>query len=98
MPGRLDDHDVIPNFSEIPSLLTSIRHPRRRAVSIGPQSEADAYETLAYREKRRRESTSEQAKGPGGKFLAPAWAARQRRTDRIPQVNDPSPLDARNPS
>lgn len=34
-----------------------MRHPRRnRAVSIGPQSEADAYEALAYREKRRRES------------------------------------------
>jgi hypothetical protein len=35
-----------------------MRHPRRRAISIGPQSEADAYETLAYREKRRRESQS----------------------------------------
>jgi len=45
-------------MSEIPSILTSIRHPRRRAVSVGPQSEADAYETLAYREKRRRESVS----------------------------------------
>lgn len=30
-------------------------------MSIGPQSEADAYETLAYREKRRRQSTSERA-------------------------------------
>lgn len=35
-----------------------MRHPRRRAISVGPQSEADAYETLAYREKRRRESQS----------------------------------------
>ena len=49
---------MIPNFSEIPSIITTIRHPRRRAVSIGPQSEADAYETLAYREVRRRESQS----------------------------------------
>jgi len=49
---------VLPNFSEIPGLITTMRHPRRRAVSIGPQSEADAYETLAYREKRRRESQS----------------------------------------
>ena len=40
------------------SIITTIRHPRRRAISIGPQSEADAYETLAYREKRRRESQS----------------------------------------
>lgn len=38
--------------------MNTIRHPRRRAISIGPQSEADAYETLAYREKRRRESQS----------------------------------------
>lgn len=49
---------MLPNFSEIPSIMNTFRHPRRRAVSIGPQSEADAYETLAYREKRRRESLS----------------------------------------
>ncbi|KAJ5587164.1 Dihydrosphingosine 1-phosphate phosphatase [Penicillium hispanicum] len=58
VPSNLKDTEVIPNFSEIPSIITTIRHPRRRAVSIGPQSEADAYETLAYREKRRRESQS----------------------------------------
>ena len=40
-------------------MLSAIRHPRRnRAVSIGPQSAADAYETLAFRQKRRRESMS----------------------------------------
>lgn len=40
--------------------MKSIRHPRRRlSVTLGPQSQADAYETLAYREKRRRESQSE---------------------------------------
>ena len=49
---RDDDH-VIPSFSQIQSLLR-----RRRAISIGPQSEADAYETLAYRERRRRASLS----------------------------------------
>lgn len=37
-----------------------MRHPRKsRSISVGPQSEADAYETIAYREKRRRESLSE---------------------------------------
>lgn len=56
-PLRRDDN-VIPYASEIPALLTSLRHPRKRAVSIGPQSAADAYETLAYRHKRRRESMS----------------------------------------
>ena len=60
MPKQLKVDNVIPSVSEFPSLLTSIRHPRKsRSVSIGPQSEADAYETLAYREKRRRESTRE---------------------------------------
>ena len=37
-----------------------MRHPRRsRSVSIGPQSEADAYEALAHRDKHRRENTQE---------------------------------------
>ena len=58
IPKHHKDDNVIPSMSEIPSLITSMRHPRRRAVSIGPQSEADAYETLAYRAKRRRESMS----------------------------------------
>ncbi|KAJ5620343.1 Phosphatidic acid phosphatase type 2/haloperoxidase [Penicillium lagena] len=58
IPSHLKDHDVLPNFSDIPSMLTTMRHPRRRAISVGPQSEADAYETLAYRQKRRRESAS----------------------------------------
>jgi hypothetical protein len=48
-----DDDHVIPSVSQIPSLFR-----RRRAISIGPQSEADAYETLAYRERRRRTSLS----------------------------------------
>lgn len=60
VPNQLKDDNVIPSVSEIPSLLTSLRHPRRsRSVSVGPQSEADAYETLAYREKRRQESRSD---------------------------------------
>lgn len=58
VPAHLKDHEVLPSFSDIPSILKNIRHPRRRAISVGPQSEADAYETLAYREKRRRESLS----------------------------------------
>lgn len=58
IPKLRKDDNVIPSISEIPSFLTSIRHPRRRSVSIGPQSQADAYETLAYREKRRRGSVS----------------------------------------
>ncbi|KKK17264.1 hypothetical protein ARAM_001813 [Aspergillus rambellii] len=63
VPAHLKDHELIPSFSDIPSIITNIRHPKRRAISIGPQSEADAYETLAYREKRRRESLSSGYRG-----------------------------------
>lgn len=57
IPSRLKVDNVMPSVSDLPGLLTSIRHPGRgRAVSVGPQSAADAYETLAYREKRRRDS------------------------------------------
>lgn len=69
IPKQLRDDNVIPAMSEIPNLFTSIRHPRRsRSVSVGPQSEADAYETLAYRQHCRRESKSEMnADTPGYK-------------------------------
>jgi dihydrosphingosine 1-phosphate phosphatase len=56
VPEQRDDDDLIPSVSDIPSLLSNFT--RRRAVSVGPQSEADAYETMAYREKRRRDSVS----------------------------------------
>ena len=65
MPNDLKDDNIFPSVFEIPSFLTSMRHPRRsRAVSIGPQSEADAYETLAYRDKRRRDSMSSLGTSP----------------------------------
>ncbi|GAO16242.1 hypothetical protein UVI_02000240 [Ustilaginoidea virens] len=58
-PGsRLDT--LFPKASDFPRMVEGIRHPttRGRSVSIGPQSAADAYEALAYRERRRRESIS----------------------------------------
>lgn len=58
IPKLRKDDNVIPAISEIPTFLTSMRHPRRRSVSIGPQSQADAYETLAYRARRRKDSLS----------------------------------------
>ena len=49
---------LFPRASDFPRMVESIRHPttRGRSVSIGPQSAADAYETLAYRERQRRDS------------------------------------------
>lgn len=56
-PLRKDDN-VIPSAKEIPHMLNSLRHPRKRGISVGPQSEADAREFIASREKRRRDSRS----------------------------------------
>ncbi|OAA57443.1 sphingosine-1-phosphate phosphohydrolase [Niveomyces insectorum RCEF 264] len=58
---RLRTDNVIPSISDIPVMMQNIRNARRgRAISVGPQSAADAYETLAYRERRRRESIGSQ--------------------------------------
>ena len=62
VPVQQKDDNVFPSVTEIPSLIASIRHPRKsRSVSIGPQSEADAYETLAYREQRRKDKKRDQS-------------------------------------
>jgi dihydrosphingosine 1-phosphate phosphatase len=59
IPLRLKVDNVMPSVSDLPGLITAVRHPKRgRSVSIGPQSAADAYETLAYRERRRKESNA----------------------------------------
>ena len=57
VPLRLKMDNVMPNVSDIPIFISSFKNPGRgRSVSVGPQSAADAYETLAYRERRRRQS------------------------------------------
>ena len=59
IPGRLKMDNTLPSLSDIPGFLKSMRHPGRgRGDSVGPQSAADAYEAIAYREKRRRDSLS----------------------------------------
>lgn len=62
IPAHLKVDNVMPSMSDIPQLLGSIRLAGRgRSVSVGPQSAADAYETLAYREKRRKDSVNSSA-------------------------------------
>ncbi|KAB8342760.1 hypothetical protein FH972_022358 [Carpinus fangiana] len=56
VPVLRKDDNVIPPMSEIPGMINSLRHPRKRAISVGPQSEADAYEAMAFRQRKRRES------------------------------------------
>ena len=56
VPSNLQTDRVMPSVSEFPRFISNVRHPRRnRSVSIGPQSEADAYEALAFRDKIRRD-------------------------------------------
>ena len=62
-PLRKDDN-VIPPASEIPGMLNSLAHPRKRTISVGPQSEADAYEAMAFRQRKRRESQTGRASSP----------------------------------
>jgi hypothetical protein len=56
IPTLRDDDNLIPPVSELPERLMNLAHPRKRSVSVGPQSAADAYETLHYRNRKRRES------------------------------------------
>ncbi|KAI1471095.1 PAP2 superfamily-domain-containing protein [Daldinia caldariorum] len=84
IPLRLRVDNVMPNVSDLPNLLTAVRHPGRgRSVSVGPQSAADAYETLAYRERRRRESVSvgagNNANANNSNLAAPGSAALRNR-------------------
>ena len=58
IPRQRNDDNIIPPARDIPQLLSNFR--RRRAISVGPQSEADAYETWAYRNKKRRDSLNVQ--------------------------------------
>jgi hypothetical protein len=104
IPSRLKVDNVMPSVSDLPSLLTSIRHPGRgRAVSVGPQSAADAYETLAYREKRRRDSlTSTSLELEGGSLrnrsldrTDAAFALPKKNDDRDGTVSQASGLSTR---
>lgn len=79
MPKHLKDDNVLPDVSDMPSMLKSLRHPRQRSISVGPQSEADAYETIAYREKRRRGSIgslNHASQSPAGTKAASTTSAR----------------------
>ncbi|KAF3908063.1 hypothetical protein ABW21_db0204233 [Orbilia brochopaga] len=57
VPSHLPD-ETIPPIGQLPKMIR-----RGRSDSVGPQSAADAYETLAFRERKRRESLG---RGDGG--------------------------------
>jgi hypothetical protein len=60
VPDLKRDDRVIPSARDIPEIIGDVRQRRGRAVSIGPQSAADAYEQIAYRQEQRRRSLSKE--------------------------------------
>lgn len=68
-------------------MLTSLRHARKRTVSIGPQSEADVYEAMDFRHRRRRESMS----GSGDYSAIPNSAALSPSKPDFPATSDGAP-------
>ncbi|TKA35377.1 hypothetical protein B0A54_13456 [Friedmanniomyces endolithicus] len=58
VPPLRSDDNLIPQAFEISALMSRLRNPRKRTVSIGPQSEADAREFIANRAQKRRDSRS----------------------------------------
>ncbi|KIN01283.1 hypothetical protein OIDMADRAFT_54416 [Oidiodendron maius Zn] len=95
IPSGLKVDNVMPSVSDLPGFLHSIRHPGRgRSVSVGPQSAADAYETLAYREKRRRDSlTSSTAEGAPG-FRSQSPPTKQKSADKNGVVSQVSGISS----
>ena len=79
IPTLRKDDNVIPSARDIPKLITDVRQRRGRAVSIGPQSAADAYETIAYRHEQRRRSISNEPTSP---------ATQRREPSQGPQTAD----------
>lgn len=58
VPKLQHDDNVLPNASEVGQMIGDVRRRRGRAISVGPQSVADAYEVLAYRKEERRRERS----------------------------------------
>jgi hypothetical protein len=66
VPRLHRDDNVLPNPSDVGQMIGDVRRRRGRAISVGPQSVADAYEVIAYRsEARRRERSISASRGKG---------------------------------
>jgi hypothetical protein len=57
VPTLRKDDKVLPRASEIPGMLSTITR-RKRTISVGPQSEADAREFIANRDQMRKDERS----------------------------------------
>ena len=90
-PLRKDDN-VIPSASDIPSLLSAFGNPRKRRISVGPQSEADAREFLASREQHR--TNQEKASTKNDRLMATAATVPEEQTEFQERAPLPSTQDA----
>lgn len=86
VPSLTRDDNVIPQASEIPALLNSFSHPRRRSISVGPQSQADAYEAMAMRDQARRQSSSTTSRPPSCEISPSGDIFRYQKTSKSSDV------------
>ncbi|KAJ4339844.1 Long-chain base-1-phosphate phosphatase [Ascochyta clinopodiicola] len=89
IPNMRDDDNVIPPASQLPQMLKNLAHPRKRSVSVGPQSASDAYETLAYRNRWRRGSVNS---SDGTVFEDLEWSSTPTSQAVAPAVERDQPL------
>lgn len=89
-PGsRIDT--MLPSASDFPRMVESIRRPtlRGRSISVGPQSAADAYEALAYREFRRRQSNGKSQSFRGKADLEDRKRRKEDCLGEVPEASIP---------
>ena len=96
VPPHVKTDTIIPPASEIiPTIISSIRGPRHgRTVSVGPQSAADAYEAIAFREKVRRNSITNAGPLPSPLRYRVDDSANGHLDKQIPLRSRRSPLNA----
>ncbi|KAF2671871.1 PAP2 domain protein [Microthyrium microscopicum] len=80
VPRLHRDDNVLPNPSDVGQMIGDVRRRRGRAISIGPQSMADAREVIAYRRDARRRERSLSA---GGTTRNPAHTDARSRESSI---------------
>jgi hypothetical protein len=60
VPELRRDDNVLPSARDIPQIIGDVRQRRGRAVSVGPQSAADAWEQIEIKQAERRRSLSKE--------------------------------------
>jgi hypothetical protein len=80
VPRLRRDDNVLPSASEMGRMLGDVRKRRGRAISVGPQSVADAYEVIAYEEAKRQSRSNSAARAEDWKRRGPESPVREANT------------------